>query len=59
MSFLIDFWPLNTVPLELLQKIQDDGDIKGVINPFIHLKNSKSEIFQKVHPRFVVLKSKY
>jgi hypothetical protein len=27
MSFLVDFWPLNTIPLEFRQKIQDGGDI--------------------------------
>jgi hypothetical protein len=28
MPFLIDFWPVNTIPLKFWQKIQDGGDIK-------------------------------
>jgi hypothetical protein len=28
LSFLIDFWSLNTIPLKFLQKIQDGGDIR-------------------------------
>jgi hypothetical protein len=28
MSFLIDFWPLNTIPLEFWPKIQDGRDIR-------------------------------
>jgi hypothetical protein len=54
MSFPIDFWPLNTIPFEFLQKNQDGGDIRVGEKSFFYLKYSKSEIFQKVLPRFVV-----
>jgi hypothetical protein len=57
-SFLIDFWHLNTIPLEFWQKKIKMAEIIGwVKNPFSDLKNSKSEIFQKILPRFVVLSS--
>jgi hypothetical protein len=52
MSFLIDFWPLNTIPLQFWRKKQDGGDIRVGQKFFFYLKNSKSEIFQKVLPRF-------
>jgi hypothetical protein len=56
--FLIDFWPLSTIPLTFWQnQIQDGGDIRVRQKSLFYLKNSKSEIFQKVFPRFVVLSS--
>jgi hypothetical protein len=39
-TFLIDFWLLNTIPLEFGQKIQDGGDLR-VGRFFLNLKNSK------------------
>jgi hypothetical protein len=47
MSFLLDFWPLNTIPLKFLQKIQDGGDIEVGQNLFFYLKNSKVKFFKK------------
>jgi hypothetical protein len=58
MSFPIDFWLLNTIPLEFWPKNPRWRRYKGGSKiHFFYLKNSKSEIFQKNLPRFVVLNS--
>jgi hypothetical protein len=55
MSFLIDLWSRNTIPF--CKKIKMAEILGWVKNHFFYLKNLKSEIFQKVLSRFVVLNS--
>jgi hypothetical protein len=58
MSFFINFWPLNTIPLEFWQKkIQDGGDIGVGQKSLFFASKIQKEIFPKVLPRFVVLSS--
>jgi hypothetical protein len=48
MLFLIDFWPLNTIPLEFWQKIQDSGDIRvGQKSLFFTSKIQQVRFFKK------------
>ena len=55
-SFLIVFWPLNTIPLSFGPKNPRWRRYQGGSkNRIFYLKNSKLEFFQKVLPRFVVL----
>jgi hypothetical protein len=53
MSFLIDFWPLNTIPLDFWQKIQDGGSIRVVLKT-LFLRQKNKNLFL---PRFVVINS--
>jgi hypothetical protein len=49
MSFLIDFWPLNTIPLKFQQKIQDGGDIRVAQKSlFFTSKIQKVGFFKKI-----------
>jgi hypothetical protein len=48
MSFHIDFWPLNTIPLEFWQKNQDGGDIRvGQKSLFFTSKIQKKRFFKQ------------
>jgi hypothetical protein len=47
MSFLIHFWPLNTIPLNFLQKFKTVEMLGWVKNPFFTSKIQKVRFFKK------------